>query len=134
MSSTLLLDLAARLPVMQESITQVFARNLLEEMERQGLNQPAMAQKSGVSQKTISNCLNPTQRPAGSKGRDPSPKLSNVEKLAKALGLDAWKLLLPMERGQRQAFDAIEKAVMGLAQTPKHDAPAYNNGTGKKAA
>lgn len=63
------------------------ARNLRRLMEFFKVNQKEVAAKAGVSQKTISNMLNP--------GDEKSPQLSVIEKVAKSFGVKTWHLLLP---------------------------------------
>lgn len=48
-----------------ETISEIVAFNLDALMRQSKLTQPALAQKAGVSQKTISNYLNPRQRDTG---------------------------------------------------------------------
>lgn len=64
-----------------------FARNLRILMEYYKVNQSALSAKSGVSQKTISNMINP--------GDDSAPNLDNVASVAKAFGLQTWHILYP---------------------------------------
>ena len=71
----------------------VLAANLVATMEERGLTQESLAKLSGLSQSSISNYLNPNRRNAGKSGMVPSAKLSGVQMIADALGLDAWELL-----------------------------------------
>ena len=50
-------------------------------------DQKKLAEKAGVSQKTISNMVNPDS--------GINPQLDNVEKVATAFGLSAWHLIIP---------------------------------------
>jgi len=70
-----------------KSINHVFAENLRGAMTRAELTQEALAKKSGVSQKTISNYLNPDQRKTSAKGKPPSAKLTELEMIAGAIGV-----------------------------------------------
>lgn len=66
---------------------KIFAKNLASLMEYHGHNQAQLATKCGVSQKTISNLLNPDETK--------SPNLSSVAVVAKAYKTPAWTLLYP---------------------------------------
>jgi len=101
-----------------ESINQVFAENLADLMERRGVNQSQLSAMSKVSQKTVSNYLNPDQRTTGSKGKVPSAKLTELAMIASALDVDAWELLRPLNKEQRKAYEAIETAYFALNPKP----------------
>ena len=62
------------------------SRNLQALMAENGLTQNQLSKKSGVSQRTISNMLDPD---------GPNPQLDNVDKVASAFGLDGWHLIMP---------------------------------------
>ena len=64
---------------------EVLARNLRHLMGLKGWSQGRLSQKSGVSQKSISNILN----------REKQPTLGTVDKLAAAFNLNLWHVLLP---------------------------------------
>lgn len=64
-----------------------FARNLKILMNHHQDDQNKLAKKSGVSQKTISNMLNP--------GDSNAPNLKNIARIAKAYKLQTWHLLYP---------------------------------------
>lgn len=53
--------------------------------------QKALEKASGVAQTTISLYLNPENRKPSASGKPPSGKLSEVEALAKAMGLEFWQ-------------------------------------------
>lgn len=57
-------------------------------MAKNSMSQAALAQKSGVSQRTISNILNPESDP------NYSPTLNNIEKISNALGVSPWQMLI----------------------------------------
>jgi transcriptional regulator with XRE-family HTH domain len=125
LSSNFLLSHAPMLTSMaKKSINQVFAENLAALMERRGVNQTALSKKSGVSQKTISNYLNPTQRSDGAKGKEPSAKLTELAMIGDALQVDSWQLLRPLNPQERNAYEAIEAAFKALQPTlPSPAAP-----------
>jgi len=80
-----------------------FARNLRLLMEYYGHNQKTIGKKSGLSQKTISNMLNP--------GEDRAPNLENVAKIAKAYKLQTWHLLIPNAGIELLTNISIEKII-----------------------
>lgn len=82
-------------------INQVLADNLRAAMDRAEVNQTALGKKSGVAQNTISLYLKPEKRKPGVNGKEPSGKVTEVARMASALGLDAWQLLLPNGGGHQ---------------------------------
>lgn len=76
-------------------INQVLADNLRAAMNRAEVNQTALGKKSGVAQNTISLYLAPEKRKPSAKGKEPSGKVTEVARMAAALGIEAWQLLLP---------------------------------------
>jgi transcriptional regulator with XRE-family HTH domain len=103
---------------MPNSINRVLARNLAYWMEQATLTQSALAEKAGVSQKTISNYLNPQQRQEGATGKEPSAKLTELEKIAKALSVSVWQLVREMTPSERKMYEAIERAYEELHGEP----------------
>jgi transcriptional regulator with XRE-family HTH domain len=104
-------------PVAVKDINQVVADNLQHWMEQRkpsAWTQTELAEKAGVAQKTISNYLNPEQRAMGAKGKQGSPKLFELDLIARALGIEVWQLTRAMSEQQRAAYDAIEKAYKQL--------------------
>lgn len=55
-------------------------------MERHGYTQKGLADRAGVSQRTISNLLDPEKH---------SPTLESVDAVAAAFGLEGWHLIIP---------------------------------------
>jgi transcriptional regulator with XRE-family HTH domain len=96
------------------SINRVLARNLAYWMSEAKLTQSALAEKAGVSQKTISNYLNPDQRVEGSKGKEPSAKLTELDKIANALAIGVWQLLRDQTDSERRMYRAIEEHYANL--------------------
>lgn len=76
-------------------INQLLAKNLKARMQDADVNQTALGKKSGVAQNTISLYLAPEKRKPSAKGKEPSGKLTEVAKMAEALDLEPWQLLLP---------------------------------------
>ncbi|MFA7656522.1 helix-turn-helix domain-containing protein [Acidithiobacillus thiooxidans] len=90
---------------MEAATKKVFAQNLASLMASRNMSQSALAQKSGVSQRTISNMLNPDYDPRY------SPTLNNIEKVADALGISPWQLLIEAVPTEVIASRDIEKLV-----------------------
>lgn len=103
----------------KDSINQVLAENLAHWMGERKLTQNALAEKAGVSQKTISNYLNPEQRVDGAKGKEPSAKLTELNRIAGALGVGVWELVRRMSERERALYTAIEKQYEGVRQDAK---------------
>ena len=79
-----------------QPIEQLLADSLAYWMIQKGFTaQAQLAAKAGVDQKTVSNCLNPAQRLASVKGKDNTPKLGTVARMAAALDVPIWVLLKP---------------------------------------
>lgn len=100
--------------VVAVDINHVLAENLRHYMDRQKLTQAGLASRCGVSQRTISNYLNPGKRDAGSSGKPGSAKLTELQMLADGLGVKAWELVRRYEPGERDAYHAIESAFLQL--------------------
>lgn len=95
-------------------INQVVAQNLAYLMKQAKLTQAQLAEKAGVNQKTISNYLNPAQRTEGALGKSPSPKLVELDRIARALEVQVWELTRQMSPSERAMYAAIEKAYEDL--------------------
>lgn len=104
-------------------INQVLAENLALFMRDGPLKtQAALAHKAALSQRTIGNYLSPQLRVAGSRGKAPSTKLAELERIADALQIEVWQLLRPMSATDRvvyrhieQAFDEVRALTTGAA-------------------
>lgn len=93
---------------------QALAENLDYFMKKKGLVQTSLAEKSGIAQTTISLYLHPERRKEGKNPKAGSAKLTEVEKLADALMIEAWQLIRPMTPDQHQAYEQIEAAYKAL--------------------
>lgn len=73
-----------------DNLRKTIAENVrkLMDMSEDCKAQPALAKKSGVSQRTISNLLRPDDH-------DMWPQLDNLQKVANCFGLETWRLLHP---------------------------------------
>lgn len=78
----------------KREIGQVFADNLRAEMTKAGMKQPQLAKRSGYSQSVISQVL---------KGQV-SPSIDKLAKLAHALGIQPWELLVDLEATREAAL------------------------------
>lgn len=98
-------------------INQVVAENLAFWMQEGGFtSQQALADKSGVSQRTIANYLRPDLRDDTNSGKAPSAKLTELGKLATALEIEVWQLLRQMTPQERAFYDKIEAAYKEIAK------------------
>lgn len=136
-----------------KSINQVVAENLAHWMEQAGFtSQQALADKSGVSQRTIANYLKPGLRDDTSSGKEPSAKVTELAKLAAALHIEVWQLLREMTPQEREFYAHIEEAYKRLTHrgldepeqsdfgglsggnaTAKRPSPRFFNPAAKKA-
>lgn len=79
--------------------------------------QITLSKRSSVSQKTISNMLNP--------GDDNSPNLANVALIAKAYKLQTWHMLYPNAQLDILINTSIEKFVENYAHADKETREAW---------
>lgn len=80
-----------------------FARNLKFLMDYHEDTQQSLEKRSGVSQKTISNMLNP--------GDERSPNLNKVALVANAYKLKTWHMLLPDATLEILTNSSVEKLI-----------------------
>lgn len=99
-------------------------------MEARGLTQAALAKRAGLGQTTVSLYLAPERRKPSKSGKAPSAKLSEVEALADALGVQLWELLKPMSPEQRDLYRALD----ALVQTRLEGSTGSASGSGKQRA
>jgi transcriptional regulator with XRE-family HTH domain len=85
---------------------QILAENLKRIFEARGLSSNKVGKFSGVPQRTIHNMLAQAHDPA----------IGNVDKLASALGLEAWQLLISeeIERKLQTAERALQEVRAAL--------------------
>lgn len=90
------------------------------------ISQNALAKRSKVAQTSIGYMLKPELRQPTRSGKIPSPTVAQLEKVARALGKEAWQLLHPdpnqaplsaKERARYDAFDASMKRMRELDST-----------------
>jgi len=75
---------------------QTLAMNLQRLMENsvQLHTQGQVSHASGVAQTAVSLMLRPDARSRTKSGKTPSPKLAEVESVARAFGMEVWQLLI----------------------------------------
>jgi hypothetical protein len=85
----------------EPTISEILAANLKREMARRPhlSSQPALGKAAKVSQTSLSFILRPELRQPTTTGREPSATIVQVQKIAAALGCQAWELLMPAANG-----------------------------------
>lgn len=94
----------------ERSSAEIFAANLARLMRERNAefpSQASLAAPAGVNQRTISRCLEPELWPIKRTSR--APTLTSVDRIAKALRVNAWELLRPHS-------DAAQQPGQGAAQ------------------
>lgn len=106
-------------------INDVLAANLRHFMARSAdlQTQQALAARSGVSQRTISNYLNPENRSTGSRGKAPSAKLTEIERVARALGVEVWHLLRPTTPVEIDLWENVERLYESMRDNASRQMP-----------
>lgn len=97
-------------PMSRPSTNEILAKNLEKLMQKRGLVQTALAKRSGVAQTTISLYRRPESRQPSKSGKIPSPKLTEVEALATALGVSLVQILSPSLQAEIAPFVVAEAA------------------------
>jgi transcriptional regulator with XRE-family HTH domain len=82
---------------------KIIAENVRRLMEYRHLNQTALAKKTGISQRTISNVLSP-----GSVG---SITMDTVEKISAYFGVEPYHMLIPSLPTDELLSDNIEQII-----------------------
>ncbi len=75
---------------------QMLADNLDRHMSHQGISEAGLAQACGISPRTVGNFLRPGNRHTirGTSKAFPSGTIANLVRIAAALDVDVWKLLV----------------------------------------
>lgn len=89
------------------------ARNLHALMELHGYKQEPLAEKAGVSQRTIGNMLDP---------EGPATRIDNVDAVAAVFGLDGWHLIMP------NLIEDLIDGSSGIAETIRNYLQASEDG------
>lgn len=92
-----------------QPISEIVAFNLSVLMKQAQLSQSALATKAGVSQKTISNYLNPQQRASSASGKAPGPKLEDLNQIAYALHVPLWRLVRKWDPRELRFYERMEQ-------------------------
>ena len=82
---------------------KILARNVSILMKHHGHNQISLAKKAAVSQRTISNIVNPDN--------PHEPTLAKIDAVAQAYNLQTWHLLIPDAPLELLTNKCIEKVV-----------------------
>jgi transcriptional regulator with XRE-family HTH domain len=78
---------------MPKSIVLLVAQNLRKAFERSAFDSyRALASAAGVAPNTVKNLVEPESRTPGSRG-EVSPRLDNLDKIARAMGYEGWQLM-----------------------------------------
>ncbi len=89
---------------MDRKTLNTLAQNIRMLMKHYQQSQEALAKKTGISQKTICNMINPGATKKG-------PAIDNVTAIAKAYGLETWHLLVPNQPIETLLSKSIEKLI-----------------------
>lgn len=104
----------------QPSIAKILAANLGAALAASGLSQRQLAAKAKVAQTSIGYMLKPETRTPTKSGKLPSPTISAIQKVATALGIQAWQLLYPnhdlfeISEKERELWNALEADMQQL--------------------
>lgn len=102
-----------------DSIVHVVARAIDWHMKRLKLTESALGEKAGVSPRTVGNFLRPEKREISASGKVPSGKLTELEMIAKALGVSFVDLVqdqTPEAREQQARVQLAMQLLAGVAQ------------------
>lgn len=112
-------------------ITEILAHNLKKALDEHPVfrgSGNALSKTAKVAQTSISYMLNPKSR-APTKRGDSSPKISQVDRVARALGLQAWQLVYPdpdnrpVTDRESELHKRIESALVELRAIHEERAP-----------
>lgn len=98
------------------TINQTVAYALAYYMDKSGLTEKQLGSTAGVSPRTVGNFLRPEARVSGSRGKEPSGKLTELALIARALGVDVADLVTSMsddEREQRRRLTLVVRILTG---------------------
>jgi hypothetical protein len=112
------------LAYMAEDVTKVLARNLKRFMDEgpEPISQNSLAGKAKVAQTSIGYMLNPDTRAPTKNGKLSSPTVAKIEKVARALGKEAWQLLhpnpdeAPLSAQERARYEEFQKSMARLRE------------------
>ncbi len=107
------------------SVVQTVAAALAHFMRRAEIKEAALGKKAGVSPRTVGNFLRPHLRQPGASGKAPSGKLTELEMIARALGIQVVDLVgfkTPEEAEQEQQFREAVRLMLQAAQKQEQQA------------
>lgn len=107
-----------------KTLNQILAENLSYFMTKIGMTQAQLGRAADMGQTTVSLYLNPQRRLTGKSGKEPSAKLAEVQRLAKALQVEPWELLRPLTQAQREFYRSMEGLIAERAAEMQSVAPA----------
>lgn len=94
----------------KSDINAVVARALAYYMGKAGWSESELGRKAGVSARTVGNFLRPEKRLAGSKGKEPSGKLTELALIATALQIDMADLVTDLTEAERETRKRLHMA------------------------
>lgn len=106
-----------------KTLNQILAENLSYFMAKIGMTQAQLGRAADMGQTTVSLYLNPQRRLTGKSGKEPSAKLAEVQRLAKALQVEPWELLRPLTEAQREFYRSMEGLIAERAAEMRSVAP-----------
>jgi transcriptional regulator with XRE-family HTH domain len=79
----------------EKSVVELVAEEIRRRMaaHKPPLTETALGKKAGVSPRTVGNFLRPELRVSGANGKPPSGKLTELEMIARALGVEVGELI-----------------------------------------
>ncbi len=100
----------------QTTINQTVANALAYYMAKAGMTEAQLGRAAGVSPRTVGNFLRPEARVTGSRGKEPSGKLTELALIAHALRIDVSDLvsnLSDIEREERRRLTLAARILRG---------------------
>ena len=97
-------------------------------MAQSGLSQKEVADRAGVSQKTISNMLNSDQPGIG------ASTIDKVEAVANAFGLHGWHLIMPGLPDDMVSCKSLSKLVEDFLSSPPSSRELISHTAGREKA
>ena len=95
------------------SPTELLAQNLKALCQAKGWSGNELSKRSKVPQKTVSIYMEPSQRKPTLTGKEASPNMTHMSKLAAAFGIPEWQLIYPATATEHQALELIRQMSRG---------------------
>lgn len=99
----------------EKSINQIVSESLAHLMGVRNMTAKRLGELAGVSPRTVGNFLNPTNRAPGSKGKEPGGKLTELDRIARALQVSVAELVTDLSPEAREANRRMTIAAQVLA-------------------